>query len=390
MKKTFNQKGITLIALVVTIVVLLILAATSISMLVGENGIIKKADDAKENTRGGDVKETVEMAANENKLIDYTNGIENKKSKQDVIDELSADGKLTEDEIEKLKTEDIITIGDIEIDFGVIENGENVEIDLSGKNFIWIGDSLMRGINENLDNAFPEYFARLTNANCLNVSASGAKINDDVNNNLMQQVDELISQSTGNEQVDFIVLNGGGNDIFNSDGKEIGTVDMSTNEVTQGDTLISNFEEVIKKLKENAPNVPIMYLNAYNIDLEAIEMLVYTDVKTYYELSYINNLLGTNATSFEEIKDKIIQVLTEGDSSKGIEPKITNVKNNGEELIQQIKNACNKWDIEYCDISNYISIEENEHYQSDYMHFNSNGYTELTPYIVEKVKEILF
>ena len=43
-----KEKGITLIALVVTIVVLLILAAVSISMLTGENGIISKALEAKE------------------------------------------------------------------------------------------------------------------------------------------------------------------------------------------------------------------------------------------------------------------------------------------------------------------------------------------------------
>jgi type II secretory pathway pseudopilin PulG len=41
-----NQKGITLIALVVTIVVLLILAGVSINTLFGDNGIIKKAQDA--------------------------------------------------------------------------------------------------------------------------------------------------------------------------------------------------------------------------------------------------------------------------------------------------------------------------------------------------------
>ena len=45
-----KNKGITLIALVVTIVVLLILAAVSISMLSGENGIIKQATQSKENT----------------------------------------------------------------------------------------------------------------------------------------------------------------------------------------------------------------------------------------------------------------------------------------------------------------------------------------------------
>ena len=45
-----NERGITLIALVVTIVVLLILAGTSISMLIGENGIITQATSAKKLT----------------------------------------------------------------------------------------------------------------------------------------------------------------------------------------------------------------------------------------------------------------------------------------------------------------------------------------------------
>ena len=38
-RQTNKQKGITLIALVVTIIVLLILAGVSISMLTGDNGI---------------------------------------------------------------------------------------------------------------------------------------------------------------------------------------------------------------------------------------------------------------------------------------------------------------------------------------------------------------
>ena len=45
-----EEKGITLIALVVTIVVLLILAGVSISMLTGENGIISQALKSKEET----------------------------------------------------------------------------------------------------------------------------------------------------------------------------------------------------------------------------------------------------------------------------------------------------------------------------------------------------
>ncbi len=57
-----EKKGITLIALVVTIVVLLILAGVSISMLTGESGIIKQAMDAKDKTIIGQEQEQVEMA----------------------------------------------------------------------------------------------------------------------------------------------------------------------------------------------------------------------------------------------------------------------------------------------------------------------------------------
>ena len=48
LKKLNSQKAITLIALVVTIVVLLILAGISLSLVLGENGIINKAKEAGE------------------------------------------------------------------------------------------------------------------------------------------------------------------------------------------------------------------------------------------------------------------------------------------------------------------------------------------------------
>ena len=43
-----NKNGITLIALVITIVVLLILAGVSIATLIGDNGILTQAGNAKE------------------------------------------------------------------------------------------------------------------------------------------------------------------------------------------------------------------------------------------------------------------------------------------------------------------------------------------------------
>ena len=59
--KEKRQKGITLIALVITIIVLIILAGVSIAMVVGDNGIILQAQNARRETEIADIKEKVQM-----------------------------------------------------------------------------------------------------------------------------------------------------------------------------------------------------------------------------------------------------------------------------------------------------------------------------------------
>ena len=56
------QKGITLIALVITIIVLLILAGVSIAMLTGQNGILTQAQNAKTTTTNKSAEEKVKLA----------------------------------------------------------------------------------------------------------------------------------------------------------------------------------------------------------------------------------------------------------------------------------------------------------------------------------------
>ena len=60
-----RNKGITLIALVITIIVLLILAGVAIAMLSGENGILKKAAEAKTNTDKSTAKEEKILSSTE-------------------------------------------------------------------------------------------------------------------------------------------------------------------------------------------------------------------------------------------------------------------------------------------------------------------------------------
>ena len=57
-----NQRGITLIALVITIIVLLILAGVSIAMLTGQNGILTRATEATDQSLKSEAEEAVKLA----------------------------------------------------------------------------------------------------------------------------------------------------------------------------------------------------------------------------------------------------------------------------------------------------------------------------------------
>lgn len=60
-----QEKGVTLVALVITIIVLLILAGVSIAMLTGDNGILTKASDSKETNAKAQITEDVSLAISE-------------------------------------------------------------------------------------------------------------------------------------------------------------------------------------------------------------------------------------------------------------------------------------------------------------------------------------
>lgn len=93
-----NTKGITLIALVVTIVVLLILAGVSIGMLSGDDGIINRATEANKSSKRGEEQEIVDLAdstAIQNSYIERGDGIFTKQELEDALDELAGEGETT-------------------------------------------------------------------------------------------------------------------------------------------------------------------------------------------------------------------------------------------------------------------------------------------------------
>ena len=120
-----KTRGITLIALVVTIVVLLILAAVSISMLGGENGIITQAQNAKLESRAGEVEERVNLWKSEKISSKYTNATV--KTEDELLEEMKTDKILFEEEIDRENK--LITIGTREISYRLDEETGEVTLE---------------------------------------------------------------------------------------------------------------------------------------------------------------------------------------------------------------------------------------------------------------------
>ena len=88
-----QEQGITLIALVITIIVLLILAAVSIATLTGENGILNQVNKAQKNTDIAETKEQIEL-----EIMGTVNEDNTSYTNQDVINAVE---KITGIEVEE-------------------------------------------------------------------------------------------------------------------------------------------------------------------------------------------------------------------------------------------------------------------------------------------------
>ena len=89
-----KQKGITLVALVITIIVLLLLAGVTISLLVGENGIITKAKEGGNRTQQAQEKEKIELAVTASIMEDTDKlTIEEGNLNTELMNEFGGDGE---------------------------------------------------------------------------------------------------------------------------------------------------------------------------------------------------------------------------------------------------------------------------------------------------------
>ena len=87
-----SSKGVTLIALVITIIVLLILAGVSIAMLTGDNGILTQAKEAKEANIAGTEKEQIKLAMQSLKMKKQADNVSTIVAADELQNQLIADG----------------------------------------------------------------------------------------------------------------------------------------------------------------------------------------------------------------------------------------------------------------------------------------------------------
>ena len=123
MKKFFKQKkGITLIALVITIIVLLILAGISIAMLSGDNGILQKATDAKQISERAETKEQAQMDIMAY-IADKTANHQDASLDDEKVQEILSDNKTY---VKEAKESSFITKkGEYEISYSELYHNEN-------------------------------------------------------------------------------------------------------------------------------------------------------------------------------------------------------------------------------------------------------------------------
>ena len=132
--KNKQEKGITLIALVVTIVVLLILAGVSISLVLNNNGVISKAKDAKNQYAEAQTNDEKQL----NEVVDW---IDTK------VGDTTGGGSVTKIDgvpipdgyyyVGGTKAKGLV-ISDAEADNEKYKGQENVGKDLAGNQWVWV------------------------------------------------------------------------------------------------------------------------------------------------------------------------------------------------------------------------------------------------------------
>ena len=223
---------------------------------------------------------------------------------------------------------------------------------LNGKSIALFGDSLIEGYgNEN--GGLDVYLAKkMPNAIYSNYSKSGSTITNNTGEGTIIMANQA-SAIGGNP--DIILFDGGVNDIIGYDmnflsvdlKKPIGTINLENPNPSDELTVMADFEQVIQILKTRFPNAKLCYTSLCLLDDTSINML-----------------------------------------AKQVEHK-DEMKQRRNEFFTQIKLLCEKWNVNYIDLSSKFVGTGIKYRQEDWLHINEEGYKMVAPYILSYMAELI-
>ena len=331
-QKLKENKGITLIALVITIIVLLILAGVSIAMLTGNNGILTQAQNAKNRTEEAQVEEENRLNEYNNIINNYVNGgttetpttgstlgtvTGNEESNTTVQDSLGnkvvvpagfkvyiPEGTSLEDYnvengiiIEDVSAKDEITKGSqfVWIPTGTIhrKNKEDVTINLDRYTFASNGDATQQGTNE-IDEDTGDPCQELASSSYGNTTA----VNIDGENGFLEKASPADEGGTGGFYIGRYEARDG---IQTSEARTSSTSD--TNQVvTKAGNFVYNYvtQSQAATLSRNmytSCNFTSDLINSYAWDTALVFIQSCSDDNRYSQQNSSNSILSTTGTT---------------------------------------------------------------------------------------------
>ncbi len=254
-----NENAITLIALVITIVVLLILAGVTIASLTGDNGILTRASDAKIETAVGAVKEALKLEQGEKRINE---------------EELTPETLLTEGKVQR-----------------TVQQGED------GNYYMYYAlkeDAVegMEGLGKGNITELKDIFLIDDNLNVKYIANNGKEYGDNINNKILEDETEIrFANKSFSEYVSKI------SGVTEEEMKFKWMKEQTSLTIT--DTSVSSLQDLVffpnlisLTLGEYGSNVPpITTMNGIENCTKLKELFViYGPDKDYSALSKLNNL----------------------------------------------------------------------------------------------------
>ncbi len=122
-----KENGITLISLIITIIIMLILAGVSLSMVMGDGSMLDQANAAADKTKIAEVQEYIDLATASNKMAKYSKiGL---KSKDTLVTEMAEQGLITDAEKTAVLGGADLEINGTKIEFSELETSYQAAVD---------------------------------------------------------------------------------------------------------------------------------------------------------------------------------------------------------------------------------------------------------------------